>query len=164
MPNWNVRSQTESAAVTISNRLSSMCRFPPGSSYGAVAMTNFNVPPGFLEIELTESVLMQDTKNFTFIVGELQKLGVSIALDDFGTGFSSLSYLNKFSFNTIKIDKSFINSFLGFISKVLKRFRIFWLALCCRYHWLLAAISLYFVRLSRRHLKLFPKLTWTRFL
>jgi len=64
--------------------------------------------PGRLEIELTESGLMQDTETTTRVLSELKRLGVSIAIDDFGTGYSSLSYLRRFPIDTIKIDQSFV--------------------------------------------------------
>lgn len=64
--------------------------------------------PGRLELEITESVLLQKTTENLEILGNLRNLGSRIVLDDFGIGFSSLSYLQKFSFDKIKIDKSFV--------------------------------------------------------
>lgn len=69
----------------------------------------YNYPPRFLEIELTESILIQ---TFDMVIPKLKRLkhiGVSIALDDFGTGYSSLNYLKKLPISTLKIDKSFID-------------------------------------------------------
>jgi len=65
--------------------------------------------PGRLELEITESVLMQDTFETLATLHRLRELGVRIAMDDFGTGYSSLSYLRTFPFDKIKIDKSFID-------------------------------------------------------
>jgi diguanylate cyclase (GGDEF)-like protein len=64
--------------------------------------------PHHLELELTESVLMQDTDQTTAILRALKDIGVQIAVDDFGTGYSSLSYLRSFQVDTIKIDQSFV--------------------------------------------------------
>jgi len=64
--------------------------------------------PKYLELELTESVLMKRVEHTESILMSLRARGVRIAIDDFGTGYSSLSYLTKFSIDTIKIDQSFI--------------------------------------------------------
>jgi EAL domain-containing protein (putative c-di-GMP-specific phosphodiesterase class I) len=61
-----------------------------------------------LEIEVTETVMLQDTNTTLETLDELRALGVRIAMDDFGTGYSSLSYLRRFPFNKIKIDQCFI--------------------------------------------------------
>jgi len=61
-----------------------------------------------LELEITESVLLQDNAGNLATLHQLKSLGLSIVLDDFGTGYSSLSYLQVFPFDKIKIDKSFV--------------------------------------------------------
>ena len=66
------------------------------------------ISPGRLELEITESVLMQESHDVAEVLGKLQDIGVGLALDDFGTGFSSLSYLTRIRFDKIKIDKHFI--------------------------------------------------------
>lgn len=73
---------------------------------GALAASR--LPASRLEIEVTESVLLHDTDDVLRCLHRLQDLGIAIALDDFGTGFSSLSYLSRFHFNKIKIDRTFI--------------------------------------------------------
>jgi diguanylate cyclase (GGDEF)-like protein len=64
--------------------------------------------PQRLELEITESVMLQETETTLEILRQIKALGVSISMDDFGTGYSSLSYLRKFPFDKIKIDQSFI--------------------------------------------------------
>ncbi|MGB9298266.1 MAG: EAL domain-containing protein, partial [Pseudolabrys sp.] len=66
------------------------------------------MPPHKLQLEITETVLLQNTFTTLATLHELRKMGVQIALDDFGTGYSSLSYLRSFPFDKIKIDRSFI--------------------------------------------------------
>ncbi len=66
------------------------------------------LPPHLLELELTESALMQDFEETTKTLNELKQMGIKIAVDDFGTGYSSLSYLKQFPLDRIKIDQSFV--------------------------------------------------------
>nr|WP_295778571.1 EAL domain-containing protein [Rhodoferax sp.] len=65
--------------------------------------------PHFLEIELTESVLIRNAEAARSVVHAIATMGVKLAIDDFGTGYSSLSYLQRFPIHTLKIDKSFVN-------------------------------------------------------
>ncbi len=66
--------------------------------------------PKYLELELTESVLMDDPAAMHGELKRLKAFGISLALDDFGTGYSSLNYLKRFAFDKLKVDKSFINN------------------------------------------------------
>jgi diguanylate cyclase (GGDEF)-like protein len=72
------------------------------------ALKNAGLPPARLELEVTESVLLQNNEENLSLLHALRALGVSISLDDFGTGYSSFSYLQRFPFDRIKIDRSFV--------------------------------------------------------
>lgn len=72
------------------------------------ALDASGLPPHRLELEITETVLLEENDTNHAILHQLQNLGVHIAMDDFGTGYSSLSYLRRFPFDKIKIDRSFV--------------------------------------------------------
>ena len=76
-------------------------------------LNDTGLDPRHLELELTESGLMQDIEPTTAILHALKDLGVQIAVDDFGTGYSSLSYLRRFPIDTLKIDQSFVQDIHG---------------------------------------------------
>jgi diguanylate cyclase (GGDEF)-like protein len=73
------------------------------------ALAQSGLPADRLELEITESVLLQNSEGTRAMLHALRRLGVRISLDDFGTGYSSLSYLRSFPFDKIKIDRSFVN-------------------------------------------------------
>jgi EAL domain-containing protein (putative c-di-GMP-specific phosphodiesterase class I) len=72
--------------------------------------------PAYLKLEITERTLMTDPSRAMVALSRLRNTGARIAIDDFGTGYSSLSYLHKFPLNTLKIDRSFVNSMVGDIN------------------------------------------------
>ena len=76
------------------------------------ALREFEMTPALLELEITESVLMEDIHGALEQLHALRGLGVRVALDDFGTGYSSLAYLRRFPFDTLKIDRAFVNEVL----------------------------------------------------
>jgi len=74
------------------------------------ALAQSGASPALLELELTESAVMEEPESAARLLSELAKLGVTIAIDDFGTGYSSLAYLKLFSLHKLKIDRSFIEN------------------------------------------------------
>ncbi len=72
------------------------------------ALRDSGLPPARLEVELTESALLQDSERGIVLLQRLRKAGVRVALDDFGTGFSSLSYLRRLPLDQLKIDRAFV--------------------------------------------------------
>jgi diguanylate cyclase (GGDEF)-like protein/PAS domain S-box-containing protein len=77
------------------------------------AIHDSGIEPGRLELELTESVVVQDCEAAMGILGRLHEFGIRLSIDDFGTGYSSLNYLRRFPIDKIKIDKSFIGELTG---------------------------------------------------
>ena len=92
-------------AVNISPR-----QFMSGDLVSTVqeALRQTQLDPGLLELEITESVLMDELSGVATALSELSALGVKIAIDDFGTGYSSLSYLKRYPIDKLKIDQSFV--------------------------------------------------------
>ncbi len=92
-------------AVNLSAR---QFRQPFLAKFIADALSDAGISPHRLELELTESLLLEDSDGNRSVLATLAKMGVRVAIDDFGTGHSSLSYLKRFDIDTLKIDRSFV--------------------------------------------------------
>jgi diguanylate cyclase (GGDEF)-like protein/PAS domain S-box-containing protein len=77
------------------------------------ALKKTALDPKYLELELTETVLMRHAESTAFVLAELKVIGVRLAVDDFGTGYSSLSYLTRFPIDALKLDQSFVHHIMA---------------------------------------------------
>jgi EAL domain-containing protein (putative c-di-GMP-specific phosphodiesterase class I) len=103
---WNSRSSDPlKIAVNLSAR-----QFPGGELVNTVreALSAAQCQPQWLELEITESLLLDGRDEVRSVLEELSQLGITIAIDDFGTGYSALSYLTRFPVQILKIDRAFI--------------------------------------------------------
>jgi EAL domain-containing protein (putative c-di-GMP-specific phosphodiesterase class I) len=75
----------------------------------AACLDKTGLPPHLLELELTESALIEDMELSSAVLKQLKELGISLSVDDFGTGYSSLAYLRRFPLDALKLDRSFVN-------------------------------------------------------
>jgi EAL domain-containing protein (putative c-di-GMP-specific phosphodiesterase class I) len=99
--------------ICISVNLSPL-QFSKGNLVSTVlsALASSGLPAARLELEITESVLLEKSERNIAILNQLRDLGVRISMDDFGTGYSSIGYLRSFQFDKIKIDQSFVRDLL----------------------------------------------------
>jgi diguanylate cyclase (GGDEF)-like protein len=99
--------------ISVSVNLSPL-QFAKGSLVATVmnALASSGLPASRLELEITESVLLEKSERNIGILNQLRDLGVRISMDDFGTGYSSIGYLRSFQFDKIKIDQSFVRDLL----------------------------------------------------
>jgi diguanylate cyclase (GGDEF)-like protein/PAS domain S-box-containing protein len=112
---WVLRTATRQASrwrdIQVSVNLSpAQFRQPDLVDVVASALGESGLAPHRLELEITESVLIQQPDAAAKLLDDLKTLGVRVAMDDFGTGYSSLSYLQRFHFDKIKVDRSFIGA------------------------------------------------------
>jgi len=84
------------------------CRFTDISELLQKYLTTYSVDAKYIEVELTESVIMNDPNKWIEMLAKIKKTGVEISIDDFGTGYSSLQYLTRLPLDTLKIDRSFV--------------------------------------------------------
>ncbi|WP_233453879.1 putative bifunctional diguanylate cyclase/phosphodiesterase [Tsuneonella flava] len=113
--NWITKQAARAAAtwpedVTLAVNLSPLQIRAPGAAIGILAaIREAGLAPERLELEVTESLFLDDSESTSAFIEELSAVGVHFALDDFGTGYSSLGYINKFPFSKIKVDRSFVS-------------------------------------------------------
>ena len=113
--NWITAQAAKAAAqwpehVTIAVNLSPLQIKAPGAALGVInALREAGLAPSRLELEVTESLFVEDNSSTEAFIEDLSEMGVKFALDDFGTGYSSLSYIQKYNFNKIKVDRSFVS-------------------------------------------------------
>jgi len=101
--------EQETEPLTVAVNLSGLQFRRPGLSAQVRAiLMKTGLPPEYLELELTESILMGDTQGTITALHELKDMGLKLSVDDFGTGYSSLSYLKHFPLDYLKIDRSFV--------------------------------------------------------
>lgn len=107
---WHGRGQALTVAVNVS-----ALQFQQAAFVDRVAsvLAVSGLPPQLLELELTESILVNDAEEALHRLHALSRLGVQLSIDDFGTGYSSLSYLKRFPIGKLKIDRSFITDLPG---------------------------------------------------
>ena len=100
--------------ISVSVNLSAV-QFAKGDLVSTVmnALASSGLPASRLELEITESILLEGSDHNVRILEQLHELGVRISLDDFGTGYSSIGYLRSFSFDKLKIDQSFVKDLLA---------------------------------------------------
>ena len=107
---WQLRAQGNET-LTVSVNLSGKHFAHPDlvGQIGEILRESF-LFPGSLKLEITESAVMENAENAIAMLKQIRSTGVQLSIDDFGTGYSSLSYLHRFPINTLKVDRSFVNS------------------------------------------------------
>ena len=112
MAQWNQVLQAQGRAPLVVAVNLSPVQFRRGAVEAVVqaALQRSRLPSGCLELEITESTLVEDNERFLVSLQRIKALGVAIAIDDFGTGYSNLAYLQRFAVDKLKIDQSFVKA------------------------------------------------------
>ena len=111
LSSWNTRGWTNlRMSVNISSHQLTDHELPQMISG---TLTRYQIKPEYLELEITESMLVRQSTTVEDVIQRLVSLGVRLAVDDFGTGYSSLSYLHRLSIDTLKVDRSFVEQIPG---------------------------------------------------
>ncbi|GAA5162602.1 EAL domain-containing protein [Viridibacterium curvum] len=110
MRDWQYRGICLPVSINLSTRNLLDVTFPDSM---AALLEEFAVPPHMLELEITETALMNDPNRAMSVVERLVELGMSFSIDDFGTGYSSLAYLKRLPLRALKIDRSFVSDMLA---------------------------------------------------
>jgi diguanylate cyclase (GGDEF)-like protein/PAS domain S-box-containing protein len=108
LKHWHAIGLKIQVAVNVSSRQCKQTSEIPITHVIRKALDDNNISPSYLKIEITESLLMDNSQEMISSLQEIRDLGVGIHMDDFGTGYSSLSYLKHFPIDVLKIDRSFI--------------------------------------------------------
>lgn len=108
LKHWHDLGLKIQVAVNVSSRQCKQTSEIPITSVIRKALVDNNIAPSYLKIEITESLLMDNSQEMISSLQDIRDLGVDIHMDDFGTGYSSLSYLKHFPIDVLKIDRSFI--------------------------------------------------------
>lgn len=106
---WRDAGMPLAIAVNVSSR---NLQDPQFYDFARQLIHRFDISPGLLEIELTESAVMEDMEAASKLLHALNKLGIQLSIDDYGTGYSSLRYLQQLAVNNLKIDQSFVGRLL----------------------------------------------------
>ena len=107
---WHAAGMPTKIAVNVSAIQFQQANFVSSVAKG---LARHSLPPQLLELELTESILVQDMHDALDKLKAFNRLGVHLSIDDFGTGYSSLAYLKAFPIQTLKIDRSFVKDLLS---------------------------------------------------
>ena len=107
---WNEQGHDLSVGINLSVR-----QFMQGDLVEQIKLLidKYQIDPGNIDLEITETIVMQDAGNSINKMHHLKELGIKLSMDDFGTGYSSLSYLNQFPLDILKIDRSFVKDIAG---------------------------------------------------